>query len=202
MTLILGVSGGIGSGKSTVSSYIMDKTKCKCIDADKMSHDMCKAGSKQLMEIVKHFGSEVLTSDGNLNRKYLGDIVFNDPSKLEVLEHFTTDKIVEEIHNEVKQYKEMEDCKLVLLDAPLLFEKDLYKLCDINLLVTCDLDRKIERLMARDGFGREQIISRINNQMSDEEKSKFADVILDNSKDLDYLYNQIDQFLERNNIEF
>ena len=198
---IIGLTGGIGTGKSTVSKYLEEKG-CLILDADAISRKMTEKGMPALAEIAKAFGQSLILEDGNLDRASLGNIVFNNKEKLDTLQSIITEKVVEYINLEIKKLKSNNYTGIVVVDAPLLFECNMQGIGDENWLVSVDLDIRISRVIARDGLTKEQILSRINNQMSQEDKEKVSHVILDNSGSLEELYEQIDINLERIRNEF
>lgn len=192
---IIGLTGGIGTGKSTVSAYLAQKG-CKIIDADLISHQMTEAGSPCLAEIKDAFGEDVFLRDGNLDRKKVGRLVFADAKKKETLEQIITRRVIE------KTLRILQDCRarqeaLVVLDAPLLFECGMQRYTDETWLVVCRTETRLRRIAARDGLAEEDIQKRIANQMSTEQKEKLADYIIDNSRDLAWLYAQIDMLLAK-----
>lgn len=192
---IIGLTGGIGTGKSTVSAYLAQKG-CKIIDADLISHQMTEAGSPCLAEIRDAFGEEVFLRDGNLDRKKVGRLVFADATKKKTLEQIITRRVIE------KTLRILQDCRaqqedLVVLDAPLLFECGMQRYTDETWLVVCRTETRLRRIAARDGLAEEDIQKRIANQMSTEQKEKLADYIIDNSRDLAWLYAQIDTLLAK-----
>ena len=193
---IIGLTGGIGTGKSTVSAYLKEKG-CVILDADKMSRQLTAPGGAALPEIRKTFGNEVFFEDGTLDRKKLGNIVFNDKEKLKELEKLTTEKVVEQTVDGLVRLRKAGYSGIVIIDAPLLFECNMQVLTEESWLVTTDLEVRIERIMKRDGLDRQNILDRINNQMSDEEKRVIADYVIDNSGSLEHLYRQIDRLIER-----
>lgn len=199
--IIIGLTGGIGTGKSTVSNYLKNKG-CLILDADAISRQMTEKGQPALEDISKNFGSHLIDEEGNLNRQALGNIVFNDKEKLDILQSIITNKVVENINNNILRLKEERFEGIVIIDAPLLFECNMEAIADENWLVVANLETRLNRVAARDGLSHEQILSRINNQMSQDEKEKLSNVILDNSGTLEELYNQIDSNLERINNEF
>lgn len=192
---IIGLTGGIGTGKSTVSAYLAQKG-CKIIDADLISHQMTEAGSPCLAEIRDAFGEDVFLRDGNLDRKKVGRLVFADATKKKTLEQIITRRVIE------KTLRILQDCRarqeaLVVLDAPLLFECGMQRYTDETWLVVCRTETRLRRIAARDGLAEEDIQKRIANQMSTEQKEKLADYIIDNSRDLAWLYAQIDALLAK-----
>lgn len=196
---VIGLTGGIGTGKSTVSAYLAEKG-CRIIDADRISHQMTEKGSPCLTEIEAAFGKEVFLQDGSLNRKKLGEVVFSDPEKKAKLEQIITRKVMEKTLAEVEVCRREQE-RIVVIDAPLLFECGMQKDTDENWLVVCETEIRFARIAARDGLNEREIRDRIQNQMPTRQKEKLADCIIDNSKDLPWLYGQIDAQLARINNE-
>ena len=193
--IIIGLTGGIGTGKSTVSNYLKEHN-CLILDADAISRQMTEKGQPALIDIAKAFGEDLLV-DGVLDRQALGNIVFNDKEKLDILQSIITNKVVEYINTRIEELKEELYNGIVVIDAPLLFECGMEGIADENWLVSASLDVRLQRVSQRDGLSEEQILSRINNQMPQEEKEKLSQVILDNSGSLEDLYKQINENLER-----
>lgn len=193
---IIGLTGGIGVGKSTVSAYLKEKG-CVIIDADEISRNMTRAGSPALKDIEEAFGREYILPDGSLDRKALGDLVFKDKNRLNLLQSIITKKVIEDIEREISALRERGGDETVILDAPLLFECDMGGLCDENWLVVSDLNVRLARVSKRDNLSEEQILARIDNQMSQSQKEEQSQCIIDNSSELEELYEQIDGQLER-----
>ena len=193
--IIIGLTGGIGTGKSTVSNYLKEHN-CLILDADAISRQMTEKGQPALIDIAKAFGEDLLV-DGVLDRQALGNIVFNDKEKLDILQSIITNKVVENINTRIEELKAERYNGIVVIDAPLLFECGMEGIADENWLVSASLDVRLQRVSQRDGLSEEQILSRINNQMPQEEKEKLSQVILDNSGTLEDLYKQINENLER-----
>lgn len=199
--IVIGLTGGIGTGKSTVSDYLRKKG-CIILDADDISRKMTEAGMPALSIIQNVFGDEVINSDGSLNRHKLGDIVFNNRDKLQKLQQIITTEVVDNINRNLSQLQSEHCDKIVVIDAPLLFECGMENIADENWLVITEMSVRIKRVKERDNLSEEQIIARINNQMSQEDKEKLSDYVLDNSGSLQQLYEQIDDNLERLKDEF
>lgn len=194
--IVIGLTGGIGTGKSTVSSYLKQKG-CKIIDADDMSRKMTEKGSSALEAIRDAFGDEYFSQDGSLNRKALGNLVFSDKRRLDLLQQIITSKVVKAIEEEVKRLKKEGYEGIAVIDAPLLFECNLDRLTDENWLVTADMESRIDRVAKRDDLSKEQILSRMKNQIGKKEAEKKCRCILDNSGTIDDLKKQVDENVER-----
>ena len=199
--IVIGLTGGIGTGKSTVSDYLRKKG-CIILDADDISRKMTEAGMPALSIIQNVFGDEVINSDGSLNRHKLGDIVFNNRDKLQKLQQIITSEVVDNINRNLSQLQSEHCDNIVVIDAPLLFECGMENIADENWLVISEMSVRIKRVKERDNLSEEQIIARINNQMSQDDKEKLSDYVLDNSGSLQQLYEQIDDNLERLKDEF
>lgn len=187
---VIGLTGGIASGKSTASS-ILKELNVPVIDADKIAREIVDVGKPALNEIKSAFGQDVMNKDGSLNRKYLGRIVFSDKEKLEILNSITHKRIREEIINRINRYREINIHPLIIIDAALLIESDMKTLVDEIWLVVVDEKIQKERLMKRDVIGEDDAMNKIKTQMTTEEKKKYANVIIDNNKDIDYLKERI-----------
>lgn len=190
---IIGLTGGIASGKSTVSAYLHSKG-IPIFDADAVSHEAEAKDSVCLPKILAIFGPQSLTSGGELDRKWVGQEAFTNPAKLAALNN-----IVHSYCDQARQVfiSQNNQEKIVVLDVPLLIECKWYKKVDEVWLVAVDKETQITRAMARSGLSRAEVVSRINHQMSLEEKKKYADVIIDNSGGLAELYAQVDAALYR-----
>lgn len=197
----IGLTGSIGSGKSSVSNIFM-KNNIKIIDADKIAREILDKGNT-LKEIVDYFGIEVLDSNKNLDRKKLGNLVFSDANKLDKLNAITHPKIKEEIQKKLDDYESIDE-KIVILDIPLLIESHMTNMADLVLLITCNEDIQINRIMNRDNISKSEAVRRIKSQMNVEEKKKYADYIIDNSstiEELEYNVKKFLNYLEGNSFE-
>ena len=203
-TIILGLTGGIGTGKSTASEYLKDKGFLQ-IDADAISRHITADGSPVLKVLDSVFGPEgelgveghkILDENGSLMRQSLADIVFTDEAKKNKLNEIMLTQIIAIIDDKVKEYRESDSELKVLLDAPLLLEAGLDSRCDKVMVIVADKDVRISRVQSRDGISAKQVQDRIDNQMSDDEKTARADYVVDNSKDLNHLYTQLDKIVE------
>ncbi len=159
---IIGLIGGSGAGKSSVSKEFQ-KWGAETIDGDKVARDIVSPGKPALSEIVEAFGADVLCPDGNLDRKKLAKIVFSDPSELHKLNVITHKYISEEVEQELARCKK----NLFVIDAAALVESGIHKMCDFVVFVNAEKETRISRIMARDGLTREEAKRRINAQKED-----------------------------------
>ncbi|MCT4508362.1 MAG: dephospho-CoA kinase [Tepidibacter sp.] len=189
--IIIGLTGSIGSGKSTVSN-ILKKQNINIIDADKISRKIFD-DKKALDAVVECFGSEILNSDKVLDRKKLGSIVFSDKDKLKKLNSITHPIIINKIKVSIDKLKK-QGKKIVVLDVPLLIEANLIDLVDILLLIICNEKIQVERIVKRDNIKKEDAILRIRSQMSLDDKKKYADYIIDNSYNQNKLKLEVEKF--------
>ncbi len=191
MIRVIGLTGGIAGGKTTVSN-ILKGLGAIVIDADKIARNVVEKGRPALDEIEKHFGRAVLLENGELDRKKLGDIVFNDAKFLKKLNEITHPYIIKEIINEINWCKKTYNDRVIILDAALLVEQNLMHLVEEIWLVVTPEKIQLDRLLERDGINTEEAKKRIDAQMPLEYKKRYAHKIIDNSKDLAYLREQIE----------
>lgn len=189
---VLGLTGGIGTGKSTAAQYITSKGYIH-IDADAIGRTLTEEGSPLLEVLDKKFATKdrpILDERGRLDRKALASIVFSDPEKKRILDGIMFEKIAAVIRERIDDADGP-----VLLDAPLLFESGIDSLCDEVILITCDIRTRLERVAARDASEKEEILARIRNQMSDEEKIPLADYVVDNSGTIEELHKSLEEII-------
>ncbi|SET75943.1 dephospho-CoA kinase [Natronincola peptidivorans] len=192
---IIGLTGGIATGKSTVSKLLKDKGAI-IIDADIVARKIVEKGKPALNEITENFGKEILLENGELDRRKLGRIVFNDPSSLKKLNEITHPKILQEIQKEINYYKQHESHRVIIIDAALLIETNMKDMVDEIWLVTISEEIQRARLMKRDSIGVEEASKRMEAQMSIKEKLPYAHKIIDNSGDLNDLEIQVKKLWE------
>ncbi len=191
---VIGLTGGIGSGKSTVSAYLKSKG-CRIIDADALARQMTEKGSPALKTLKTTFGDKYFNEDGSLRRKALGVFVFAHPEGKKRLEGIVTKAVIDKSVAILEEWKKENYEGIAILDAPLLFECGMQKYMDETWLVKADGETVIRRVMNRDSLSCDEIEGRIHAQMPLSEKEKLADRIIDNSRDLEYLYGQVDKLL-------
>lgn len=187
---IIGLTGGIGSGKSTVSSYLKDRGY-EIVDADKIARQVTDIGSPVLAELKDAFGGEIFLPDGALDRKRLGSMVFSDAEKKERLDEITHREICARIETAVREF----GGTVIFLDVPLLYETGMESLTDEVWVVDVEDDVRIRRVMERDGLSKQEVLNRIAGQLPREEKLKRADRVLSNSGTQEELYKQIEQLI-------
>jgi dephospho-CoA kinase len=191
---VIGITGGIGSGKSTVA-HILAELGARVIDADIISKDIMVKGSEALKEITECFGNEILTEAEELDRKKLGDIVFGDAEKLEKLTVITHKYIIEEIIERVEREKNKSGSNLIILEASIPIEHGFKDIVDEIWVVISDIEHRIKRVMNRNGYSYAQVLERIKSQISDEEYIKIGHKVIKNSGNLAELKNEINKLL-------
>ncbi len=199
MLITIGLTGSIATGKSTASK-MLQSLGCIIIDGDLIAREVA-LDAAILQEIQKTFGGEILDEKGKLRRKKLGEKVFSDSKALEKLNEIMHPAIRKRIKYRMEMIKKkaqsQETSAYVVIDGALLIEMDLHRWVDEVWVVTLPEKVQLERLMRRDNISKESAKKRIQAQMGTEEKVKFADVVLDNSKDEHYLQKQIEKEFER-----
>jgi dephospho-CoA kinase len=191
---LIGLTGGIATGKSTVANYLATAYNLPLLDADIYARDAVSVGSPILAQIAQRYGKEeVLLADGNLNRLKLGEIIFNQPEERiwveNVIHPYVRKCFLKTIH-------ELSAPTLVLV-IPLLFEAGLENLVSEIWVVSCAEEQQKQRLIQRNNLSDEQAETRIKSQLPLSEKIARADVVLDNSSTLESLLKQVDEVIER-----
>ncbi|RMG19581.1 MAG: dephospho-CoA kinase [Deltaproteobacteria bacterium] len=194
-TRVIGLTGGIGTGKSTVARMLAEHG-ATVVDADALAREVVAPGQPALEAIRARFGPEVLTPEGHLDRAALGRIVFSDPEARRALEAITHPRIAELAQRRIETARRRGD-PIVVYDAALIVEKGLQDAFDGLLVVRTDPATQIARVMARDGIGREEAAARIAAQLPIEEKVKVADWVIDNSGSLSETRRQVDALWEK-----
>ena len=193
--ILIGLTGGTGSGKSAVSEVLAEYGGL-ILDADKLARRVVEKGEAAYCEIMEHFGKDIFDENGDLIRKRLGDIVFNDPAELEFLNKCTHKYIGELTEKELAEAEKNPDkYKFAVFDAPQLIESGMDKMCDKIWVVTADEEVRIKRIMERDSITRQQAKSRIDSQLKFEDFEKIADRIIFNDGSLEELREQIEKIL-------
>ena len=188
--LKVGLTGGIGSGKSTVSSMFLQKG-IDIIDADKIARKVLVVYPQILISIRNEFGDRFFDSSGELKRKELGSYVFGENSRKEKLDSIVIPFIKDMIRSEIEKLDE-EKKKICIVDAPTLIEHGFHKEMDKNILVWVDYHTQLSRLKRRDLLDEQEAVNRINSQMPLDKKIELSDYIIDNTKDISCTREQFD----------
>lgn len=187
--MIIGVMGGVGSGKSTVLNYLENNYEANIIEADKMAKEVMLPGNDVYNEIVKTFPEVIV--DNKIDSKKLAEIVFNDKEQLEKLNSITHPGAVKEIISRIKSSKK----RIIVVESAILLGSGVEQYCDELWFVFCNRDTRIKRLMQTRGYSKEKCISVIESQPADEEYNKGADEFIDNSYSEENTREQIDLIL-------
>lgn len=195
MTMVIGLTGGIASGKSTVAKIFKEKG-ITVIDADVEARLAVEKGEKAYEEIVAYFGTEILQADGSIHRPKLGEIIFNDKEKRELLNQMVHPRVRERM-NEKKEKAIANGEEIIVLDIPLLFETRNVKEFDKTVVVYVDERTQKKRLMARNNLTEEAARARIRSQMPLVEKKQLADEVIDNNGTIAETEAQLISLLEK-----
>ncbi|WP_068786492.1 dephospho-CoA kinase [Paenibacillus phocaensis] len=189
----IGLTGGIATGKSTVSRMLASRGAA-VIDADVIAREIMEPGHPVLAAVRERFGPAVLHPDGTLDRKQLGEIVFSHPEERKALEALTHPAIRSEMKRRLDELEEADPQRLVVADIPLLYESGLDPLYEEIMVVYVPRALQLSRLILRDGLSREAAEQRLSAQMDIELKKERADILIDNSGGLEETERQIDVF--------
>jgi len=198
LSLLVGLTGGMGSGKTLASSYFRNLGSY-IIDADLICQKLVEPNQPAFNDIIVKFGHHIIDQLGNLNRKKLAELVFCDSVKRKELENILHPRVFD---IEKKQYKNI--CKndpnaLVIVDAALLIESGNYKIMDKVVVISANEKIRIKRILSTSHWSYDEVIARLNNQMPSEEKIKYADFVLDNSLDKTHLNKQVNSLFTKLN---
>lgn len=206
--IVLGITGGIGSGKTTAAGYLRS-LGFACVDVDQIGRELTAEGSPLLEILDREFGPDgkygrgiAILRDSSiegikiLDRKALASVVFSDEKARARFNEIIHSRMLRIIRKQIEELRKKENIRGILLDAPLMYEAGCDTMCDHVILVTAPVELRIERVMKRDGTTREDVVSRIKSQMSDEEKARLADFVVDNSGDTDELCRKLDEIVE------
>lgn len=206
--IVLGITGGIGSGKTTAAGYLRS-LGFACVDVDQIGRELTAEGSPLLEILDREFGPDgkygrgiAILRDSSiegikiLDRKALASVVFSDEKARARFNEIIHSRMLRIIREQIEELRKKENIRGILLDAPLMYEAGCDTMCDRVILVTAPVELRIERVMKRDGSTREDVVRRINSQMSDEEKARLADFVVDNSGDTDELCRKLDEIVE------
>ncbi len=196
MMRVYGLTGGIGTGKTTVSALLAEKGAV-IVDADAIAREIVAPGSEGLASIVQAFGEGVLDTTGRLNRDALAKLVFSDEAKRKQLEGLTHPRIVKAMAERIAAAGAA-NAQVVILDVPLLYETgNLIGAVEKVIVVYAPADLQVERVISRNDFSPEHVRARMDAQMDIEEKKRRADYLIDNSGDLESTRRQVDALWDR-----
>ena len=177
---LIGLTGGIATGKSTVSA-MLKKAGAVIIDADRIAREVVRKGLPAYREIIAHFGTGVLLPDGQINRNLLGDIIFNDHQKKQLLNGIVHPHVNDEVNRQIQQIQKNHPKAVIVLDVPLLIEAGMHTGLSDVIVVYAPQRIQIKRLMHRDHISEADALARVRSQMPIEEKKKKATIVIDNS---------------------
>lgn len=197
---VIGLTGGISSGKSTVLKTLED-LGVMVVEVDKTAHLVMEPGQPAWQEIIDFFGKKIIAPNRKINRTVLGEMVFNNPDLLKKLNQITHPRVEEYLQAQLQELRQTKPYEVVVLEVPLLYESGMDKLCDQIWVVWVDYETQIKQLMKRDGLSREDAGKRIAAQMSLDEKARRADLVIDNTGPLeatiDFVTKYYSDFLQR-----
>jgi dephospho-CoA kinase len=189
---IIGLTGGIATGKTTVTNYLATAYNLPILDADIYAREAVALGSPILDAIAGRYGEQILLPDGSLNRQKLGEIIFNRQDERNWIDNL----IHPDVRDRFEEAIALSSSQTLVLVVPLLFEAAMTDLVTEIWVVRCSQEQQLQRLIQRNHLNREQAQARINSQLSLEEKAAYADVVLDNSSTLEVLLKQVDVALK------
>jgi dephospho-CoA kinase len=191
---VIGLTGGIGSGKSTVAKLLAEMGAV-VMDADKVGHEVFQPGTEGWKDVVNTFGSEILTDYDEINRKKLAEIVFNNPEALSKLNQIIHPRAHDLVKSRLNDYRK-QGVEVVVLEVVLLIEAKWTDLVDEVWVIIASEDKVVNRLKQQRGMSKEEILVRISSQMSNDERVKYADVVIRNDDDIDKLKLNIKELWE------
>lgn len=192
--MVIGLTGGISSGKTIVSSLFKEYS-IPVVDTDIISREVVEVGKPAYNKIVEHFGDSVLLKTRHLNRKKLGEIIFNNDVDRKILNHIMHPEIRKESQRQIEYY--LKTYSKVLFVVPLMFETNFDKLCDVVISVTLSEKTQLHRLIERDNISKENAIKRMKSQLSTEERNSKSDFLIDNNKSIIYTKKQVKEILQQ-----
>lgn len=190
---VIGITGGVGSGKSVVMHMLEEEFGARIILADLVAHDLMEPGAVSYEQIVKNFGSEILALDGTIDRTKLSRLVFSDPKKLSVLNQITHPNVKKEILSRIAYFQEEGTASLIAVEAALLIEEGYQEYFDEMWFVYVDEETRIRRLMEGRGYSEEKSRSIMEQQLGEEEFVAHCDKVIDNNRGLEELRAQLRQ---------
>ena len=192
---VVAVTGGIGSGQSTVCKKLIE-LGCRIIDLDKKAKQIIQKDASLQEELKTVFGKEIFTSNGNLDRKLLGRLAFSDEIRTRELNKLVHPRMVVDVIEEMETARFSEKYPLIVIDAALIFEISIEQMFDVVIVVYANKENRIKRVMERDDLKRAEILARISRQIPLEDKKEWADYVIDNNGTIEDLYTQTGQIFK------
>ncbi|MBQ6368834.1 MAG: dephospho-CoA kinase [Parasporobacterium sp.] len=194
--MVIGVTGGVGTGKSTILQILKEKYNAVIIIADDIARDLMMPHEASYEAAVRYFGEDILTEGPGspIDRAHLAQIVFHDPEKLEALNNMTHPLVKTKIRSLIDAYQS-EGRGLIVLETAILIRAGYLDIVDELWVICADYETRVQRLMASRGYTREKTDSIIRSQMSDEEMTQYAALVIDNSRSIDFTEEQIRQHM-------
>ena len=186
--MLVALTGGIASGKSTVAQ-LFAQHGAVVIRADDLAREVVEKGGRAYDQVLAHFGNQILTTDGQIDRAKLAAIVFNEPRELVALEEITHPAVKAQLASRIA---DLDPKQIVIYEVPLLIEKNLFSKFDRSIAVIADLELRAQRAQER-GHDPADFYARVENQTSDEQRRKSVDIVIENNGDLSQLAQQVDQ---------
>lgn len=193
---IIGITGSSGSGKSTVCEILNEKYNVKIIDADKIAKELLTSGTEYFNDVISKFGREITDDVGEIDRKKLADLIYNDDKKREMLNNSTFYYVVKEIKSRAKEANNVD----IIIDAPLLFESKLDDICNFTIGVIAKESVQIERIIKRDSISKEQACKRIKAQQTNNFYMSKCTEIIENNNEYIETEKQIEEIAKKYNI--
>ena len=191
--LLIGLTGGIGSGKSTVAAMLLDQG-IRVVDADQIAREVVEPGQPALAELVEVFGQGILNDDGSLNRQELANRAFATEEATNALNAITHPRIEQETQRQF-DLAAAEKENFLVYDMPLLVERGLHEEMDMVIVVHADIEERVRRLVEHRGLDEDDVRRRMSHQVDDVTRLASADVLIDNNGSVDHLRKQVDDFL-------
>lgn len=193
---IIGITGSSGSGKSTVCEILNEKYNVKIIDADKIAKELLTSGTEYYNDVISKFGIEITNGSGEIDRKKLADLIYNDDKKREMLNNSTFHYVVKEIKLRAKEINNVD----IIIDAPLLFESKLDDICNFTIGVIAKESVQIERIIKRDTISKEQACKRLKAQQTNDFYMSKCTEIIENNNEYIETEKQIEEIAKKYNI--
>ncbi len=192
---IIGITGGVGSGKSVVLSALSERYNAYIIEADKLAHELMQPDMPIFNKIVAEFGTDILAQDGTIDRKRLGEIVFSDKTRLEALNNISHPTVKEEILRQIEDKKAENDTELFVIEAALLIQDGYKSICDEIWYIYAEKDTRVKRIMESRGYSYEKCAGMLKSQPADDYYIDNSERVIDNNGNTDELYAKLDAII-------